>query len=537
MPTTIHDLSDDVLLVIFLHYVQSFDFDAPRSYHDASFSPYAFIRITFICRRWRHLALQDPFLWTSISVTDRVECLDAVAKRSQQTGLSVTLENWRGRDQKSISFVTEQKERIRHLHLRAYREAFSGMEPCLGNPLPELRTLKLTYDVEDITGPGYPNLSIDGILKNTPKLHTMDVTSCGLYSMDEQLYSPPPDQDQKISHVRMRSPGKSLIRPTVNEFVLAYFQNVTTLYLSYVVVFYEDGPDQFSLSFPRLQQLELHDMSPHRLPYILYPMTFPSSATLRITCGFHGGVGMYRYFREFSNAISRKLRDSTLRPVRTEPILSLIVSIDYLFDQVVLNASSVDEVSFDASRAHTDLQITLIAHNDSTQWTEWCYGELLTNICPYLPLAEVTTVCLDISSPCLQFLEALESKTDLWGALRSMTKVRTLAIRDAPVRDVVELLLCPIVYGKEQFERMLEAAEVTAEDAKPLFPILEHLHLDTVDFAADSESKDAGFSVRSLLERREKESMPIRRLTLANCTGVSDEIVKDLREVVELVVQ
>ncbi|TDL22601.1 hypothetical protein BD410DRAFT_788415 [Rickenella mellea] len=101
------------------------------------------LHITHVCRRWRHIALDSPSLWTSISLSQyRPNELAAFLKRSKCSPLTVSLRASSKTDnQVIVTLLCENLPRIREIHLidedRSWAESldldtiFSTPSPCL----------------------------------------------------------------------------------------------------------------------------------------------------------------------------------------------------------------------------------------------------------------------------------------------------------------------------------------------------------------------------------------------------------------------
>ncbi|KAJ3540378.1 hypothetical protein NMY22_g4320 [Coprinellus aureogranulatus] len=75
--------------------------------------PLSWFRVTFVCRRWRTIALDSPSLWTTIDCMNPAVA-DVMLARSKNALLDVSCTNWMSpRDEEALRNVLSQAERIR----------------------------------------------------------------------------------------------------------------------------------------------------------------------------------------------------------------------------------------------------------------------------------------------------------------------------------------------------------------------------------------------------------------------------------------
>ncbi|TFK50702.1 hypothetical protein OE88DRAFT_1751748 [Heliocybe sulcata] len=85
----IASLPDELLIEIFALYPYAED-SSRAEFEPLLPAPYHWLRYTHICHHWRQLALQTPSLWTDIVLTNRVECIQEMLKRSSLAAVTVS---------------------------------------------------------------------------------------------------------------------------------------------------------------------------------------------------------------------------------------------------------------------------------------------------------------------------------------------------------------------------------------------------------------------------------------------------------------
>lgn len=120
-----------------------------------AYKPYRWLHITYVCNRWREVALSTPRLWSHIAlgVNTKPLLVDLVIQRSKDVPISLKVNILGQQSQivtKAIDILRHHTSRLWSVELRCYRFKFNSELLTLETPLPLLRCLSLvSVDITD----------------------------------------------------------------------------------------------------------------------------------------------------------------------------------------------------------------------------------------------------------------------------------------------------------------------------------------------------------------------------------------------------
>ncbi len=143
--TLLGRLPNEILLEVFRWYV---DICAVEWGPGAKRTPYTWIRVTWVCHRFRELCLATPTLWTRVVLTGNIKCTEIMLSRSQNAPLLVegdTASSCSKHFLVSLCIVLKELYRIRSLDLRLSWNLYAAISviPAALRKAPKLRHLKL----------------------------------------------------------------------------------------------------------------------------------------------------------------------------------------------------------------------------------------------------------------------------------------------------------------------------------------------------------------------------------------------------------
>ncbi|KAG6373825.1 hypothetical protein JVT61DRAFT_5972 [Boletus reticuloceps] len=163
-------LPNETLQDIFIHYARDYYNEESESWYDLA--PPEWINVSYVCRRWRDVALNCPTLWTYLSTMPQRWTKEFLA-RSKQAPLKIRITIADGRWMNStIEKVMDHVERIQELHL-----GFPVVYPHtilskFSSHAPRLQYLNIS-----MVG-ALPQQSFVFFDGNTPALRTLDLSNC-----------------------------------------------------------------------------------------------------------------------------------------------------------------------------------------------------------------------------------------------------------------------------------------------------------------------------------------------------------------------
>lgn len=249
--TLIARLPPEVLTEVLVHFVSA---ESKISRYD-NHRPYAWLRITHVCRYWRDVALSSPRVWSTIVVTGS-SCVNEMLARSKKVPLEVYAGTSISRVgmKENIRTVLQQMDRIRRLELH-YSPYLTPDDIPSAAPL--LKTLVIKG--VDQTGMSSPTTSFLKTFEDCdiPGLECLEIV------FSKMLWTSP------------------LLRPTLTSLVFGYSRDaVINASLPSILKALE--------GMPLLQHLDLQNVlprvnQPHEVAVITRIVTLDRLSDLRIT--------------------------------------------------------------------------------------------------------------------------------------------------------------------------------------------------------------------------------------------------------------
>ncbi|KAF5333242.1 hypothetical protein D9611_002778 [Ephemerocybe angulata] len=258
--TTTYRLPSEILSSIFLSLslMDSTDLDQPI------YRRVSWLRATFVCRRWRFVALGYAALWTTPPL-DEPELAKIMISRSQGAPLSIHYgapELWRRGSQFPILYkVLSKLDRLRSVKLEAVRyyedlDFLSLLSHWTDATLPVLETLHLSHSSEHHNSP----LPVRFLQGGAPQLRHLTLLHCG-NTWDQAPLFP------SITHLSLEGPRKAPSEsnnsrpPTVAKLVdsLRHLPHLQHLDLAYCLPLATTAPHIAPARLAALRSLNLSD--------------------------------------------------------------------------------------------------------------------------------------------------------------------------------------------------------------------------------------------------------------------------------------
>lgn len=461
--------------------------------------PYAWIRVTHVCRRWREVALQASNLWTNVTMTGNLDCAKAMLQRSQHASLTVRTPCHTGYHLKNAyRLIFPEIDRIAHLDLTVDD---STRIPMSSRATERLDTLVLRHT---------PNGRV-GAISGSP-MDKLYIT--GLKRLELRGYVLPWShkllKHRTLTHLSivsgLRVPGLGVQTAALST-VLKALKGLPALEVLEFSNVLPDVPNSVLpttrrgvASLVHLRKLSLEGTL-LQCVQLMQHLAFPTTTQIDVAC-----VGSYeaKHLIALASTIGEKLRGSKKTPGAP---------------QVLRCASVVDAVpDFKAwSTAHSIEQVvdqldTMPPHHVSiTLRPAHAFA-----LCQLLPLKDVQTFYLN---PAAQFALAKHRWT---APLRNMPSIRQLGIGDwagegGPFPEV--LAACVPCTSGPVFRGQRVALSV--------LPALDTILFKDVDFY--HEGRDMRDNYEQMSAVRHCVGQPIKRIILRNPRNLKDGDVEWLK--------
>ncbi|KAF8141590.1 hypothetical protein EV363DRAFT_1392037 [Boletus edulis] len=529
-------LPDELLATVFILYVRQYhnsEWAKIKTFSTAPARVPIWVRVSYVCRRWRMAALSCPTLWTYVFFVSRT-WMTVLLQRSQRAPLRVRVDLTYGarRSLPMLEMLFEHLPRMEEFHIRGLPpDAVSNMiSKCL-IPAPLLRSLQLTVSTNkrslaSLDAP-VPNLPVL-FSQATPKLRSLDlwrldiawhsltltmITSLRLLSM------PRPHSMQQLSSILSQMPG---LKDLELEDILPW----------------SSSPLQDSLAekteLPCLSRLSIMTTIPDLVNFLSH-VRIPLDAEIRLKCVFGGHASLHQLLSYVQERLG--LRDDERegflpkKPVRSlsidgTPPRTFFVTCSTSEGGHKYRALSLKEIipftrtpplNYDWDR---DIPLKMdIKDQFSTALTE----AVMANVFQHLSLAH-------LSSLAVYFPEAIDLSGMFWKGLFNLApELRFIKLKHAALRSFVAML-APDHHGWRGQNQAITARA------------LEEIELDQVSFAtvcvagegADIYACDPTLQcLCDALARRRHAGYPLKKITISDSMNVgSDEQVDGLRGVV-----
>ncbi|KAG6373839.1 hypothetical protein JVT61DRAFT_5988 [Boletus reticuloceps] len=165
-------LPNETLQDIFIHCALDYYNEELESWYDLV--PPEWINVSYVCRRWRDVALNCPTLWTYLCTMPQRWTKEFLARSKQvplKIQIRITVPNGQWMNS-TIEKVMDHVERIQELHLDFPAVYAHTILSKLSSHAPRLQYLKITM--------GAPLRQQSFVLfdGNTPALRTLDLSNC-----------------------------------------------------------------------------------------------------------------------------------------------------------------------------------------------------------------------------------------------------------------------------------------------------------------------------------------------------------------------
>ncbi|KAF7797417.1 hypothetical protein EIP86_008612 [Pleurotus ostreatoroseus] len=454
--------------------------------------PYAWIRVSHVCQQWRAVCLACPLLWSSITITHRIDLMQAMLERSRKVPLDVRSSAGTGCflsrpfPMKSLRLVLSELHRICSVRLALNWWMYDDIVGLLESPAPCLRTFHLStpnggYD----GGLRCPIVSV-GNQEEPPQLEALYL-NCYTFPWSDPL----PFRTLKSLEIDNRG----LRKPSIEEVAYTLGHMPFLVNLSLYGVLYGGTTQLLARARSdviKLDTLEQLTLSGDGLACstLLKLLSFPSTTSIQLdfTSDKHADP-----LTSFLDAVGLKLLPTKLNHLH-------------------LTHGPVCMLSFQEKASEPRLRLLIPSQADH-----------LEMVCRHVQLVDSSTLHMtpyaDISH---------------WPSLfRHFESLTTLNLTAWQPTDVPDLLTTGIERVEADHLGTDGVGESSNAEGTPyvIFPSLHMLQLNNINF--DGMARELWDALRA----RNECQLALDRLLLWNCRGLDEEDIVSLRQVVrELVI-
>lgn len=247
-----------------------------------SYSLFNWIKITYVCRQWRTVALNSPNLWTNLPL-GYGKWASVMLERSKRANLTVKVDfmNPRHNTRKHLESAFQHADRFRILSLEnGDATVLRDLLSKLPKSAPRLHSLVLS--VSAYRSSYYETLSAytdvcdlpEAMLCETENLRSVELKSCNP-CWDSHLFS-------SLSHLKIDRVS-SAARPSTKQFseMLKRMPNLESLELFDAIPVESSGSAQETIHLSGLHYLSLSSL-PAEIGTLLRYITFPPSTRVKI---------------------------------------------------------------------------------------------------------------------------------------------------------------------------------------------------------------------------------------------------------------
>ncbi|TFY71630.1 hypothetical protein EVG20_g1381 [Dentipellis fragilis] len=164
----------------------------PLPYSRSRAAIFNWVQVTYVCRQWRTVALDNPFLWTNIPFSLGNTWKEEFLRRSRMAPISIAQEDYLSdNDIKSVArTLTQHLCRIQKLHLSSDQYAnFMHILPMLCDPAPLLESLILHNNRRSSANSNDPSIPLEIFNRTAPRLRCLDLRNWQLSWTSLQPFS------------------------------------------------------------------------------------------------------------------------------------------------------------------------------------------------------------------------------------------------------------------------------------------------------------------------------------------------------------
>jgi hypothetical protein len=483
------------------------------------------INMTYVCRYWRNIALELPRFWVYLPIGN-LQWVQEMLKRSKDSSLVIISNSPHSDSKKSgLRSALKHVHRVRELSVRDISpETWRTLEKkILQKPAPRLEHFCLRAKSEDYREDTL--FVTKGILCMANRLRYLELSNCRFHWDSNLLRS--------LTHLTLHSVDRDVTMPVGTRFVdiLASMLELESLDL-YDSLPLEKERQLSSASegvhLARLRTLRVHDVHDSDIPgleSLFHSITFPPTAVVRVVCD-QNRVRYTDTMIDFSGIISglaRSYSHANLDAVFQNLILCKIFPNTWgirlkLFREAL---SDSEMIRLHSANAPAQLELAFLCHshlNASTTTIKKVLSDLWAS---NIPLNDITQVFF------AEDIEGLTSETiaNTFGKLPGVRSV--LAAKDA-ARPVLDAMAPRSLLSDDAVSSTNSAISLS-------FPCLSFVHLNDITFKENHLVEDDAISTEMLrhsLVHHRDHGVAIDKLTLAACSGVCEEDIALLKEVV-----
>ncbi|KAF8556006.1 hypothetical protein OG21DRAFT_1507098 [Imleria badia] len=526
-------LPDELLATVFILYARQNHISEWAKVKTFSVAPAPvppWVRVSYVCRRWRTMALGCPTLWTYVFFASRT-WMTVLLRRSQMAPLRVGFDITYGtrRSLPMLEMLFEHLPRMEEFHIRGVPpDAVPNIISKLLVPAPLLQSLQLTVlskkrPLVPLDSPTLPVI----LSQTTPKLQSLvlarldiawhSLTLTGITSL-RLLTMPRPHTMQQLSSILSQMPR---LMELELEDVLPWLSP------------FRQDPLTEQITLPCLSRLSITATIPD-IVHFLSHVHIPLETEIRLKCVFGGQDSLSQLLSYVQKRLSPQEdeREGSLpkQPIRSmciegSPPRSFFVTCStsecgYRYRGLTVNENpshgQISPISYDWGR---DIPLKMnVQDHLLTALTE----TVMVDIFQHLSLAHLQMLAVN-------FPEAADLSDGFWKDLFNLApKLQFIKLRYTELRSFVTTL-APDHHGWKGQNQVLAARA------------LEEIELEQVSFATacDADIGDEIYecdpTVHCLcdaLARRRHAGYPLRRITILKSSNVGTNEVDELRGVV-----
>ena len=450
-----------------------------------------------VSQHWRTSALGAPELWTNIPL-NVPRWAQEMLIRSKKANLTIrTSPSLDTSDPKNIEIVRSclyEMERVAEIKFTAIPASkLKKILQDLPKSAPQLHTLCLRPFYSDT-----PFSILDDFLCDTELLQHVELINCKI-SWDSQLLT-------DLTHLRLQDSLKENSSIVQVLHALKRMPALTDLHLVDSIPDESEGLSNYpDVDLPCLRVLNISS-GVGSLTAVLRHITFPSSATLRLTCIENQSTLID--FSDFLSVLAMKF-------LSTLDIRSLSLR--------VANGIDIDCLEFSLWTTAL-IQHCCLTHQSHLQ--------LILNWPKSQPHNYVKVLTCAFDAMSLSFLTHLQISTSYLNLIDSQTWIKTFGKLPLLERVCVQRsasVLPPLLEALVYKTREIEESEAAYHNVS--FPKLRHIHLVDIQF----KFVMADALLDCLMERYERNA-GVEVLRLDDCYDISSDMVERLKEVVDDVI-
>ena len=456
------------------------------------------IRVTYVCCRWREVALSFPYLWTHINFTKlTLAGITEILARAKMAPLHFEVKITPWNEARFHAFRTQLEAHISHTrHLTIFGEFHTALERLV-SPAPALVSVNLTNPSYPFTSPPY--VIPDSLFNGTaPKLTHLELLGCNIGWKSPLL--------KGLQTLKIRTFSAHAI-PSLEDWLtaLSEMSQLTTLQLANATPAVSvDSPliskPQRAATLPSLTHFDI-DASAQDCALALAHLVLPALISLRVTSKSQSWDGYdVRLLVPYGTRNAHGPQD-------TAPLQAILFNGEAIYAGVVAwtipdaDIEVDDLVALDKAPASARLVFT------ATPESEWRNGtdtEIFDAMLSHLPLNTISTLSAQNNTRLSKevWLSHVPRLTMLKRALLVPTAVRA-------------------------FRKMLE--EDPPPNGLPRLPQLTKLILSQVLLTALRT-----YHLRDMLVKRKQHGAPLKALDLRTCIG-TERAIELLSETVAIV--